>query len=439
MVWLKEKVLKHPLFKASLVYTITDAINKGIPFVLLPLLTFYLTPADFGITANYNIFVNILTVFVSLSINGAFSVSYFKISKNEAAVYLSSMLVLIFISFIIFSIIIFLFSGGVREILPIATIYIVAGALVSLGQSVTAINLDLWRLQGQAFKFGLYEISQGLFAVVVSLILLIGLRMKWESRVIASVITACSFGILSLLMINKQGYLTRRISWSAMKDALAYGLPLLPYSLGVWLRFGIDRVYITKFCGQSETGVYATSLQFGLLISFLTLALNNAFSPYLFKMLSNDDEQALQSQKLKLVKFTYIYFVLLAFIGIAFTLLSRFLIEYFLSEKFITAEKFIPVVIASQVVQGMCLMLSLYILFVKKTARLTIITAACGVFQLFISYYAVKNYGSLGGAYASLCTNAVNLIAVWFYSAKIYPMPWNLSKKQTTSLTKPLI
>ncbi|HEK22125.1 MULTISPECIES: lipopolysaccharide biosynthesis protein [unclassified Mucilaginibacter] len=430
----KEKIIKHPLFRASIVYTLTDAINKAIPFLLLPVLTYYLTPADFGITTNYNIYVNILTVFVSLSINGAFSVSFFKMSKQEASVYLSSMMVLIFLSFLAFCGITFLLSGSIKAFIPIATTYIIAGAVVSFGQCITAINLDLWRLQDKALTFGLYEIAQGLFAIIISLILLIGFRMKWESRILASVITASTFGILSLILIWKKGYLKKQISMAAIKDALSYGIPLLPYSLGVWLRFGIDRIYITKFCGQSETGVYATATQFGIIISFLTLALNNAFSPYLYRILSGDDEATLVVQKKKLVKFTYLYFLALVLASLFFIIACKFVISHVLSVKFISAQRFIPLVIASQVVQGMCLMLSLYILFVKRTGILTAITTGCGFVQLVISYFAVKNMGAIGGAYASLLTNIINLVFIWYFSARVYVMPWNIFKTKRATV-----
>ena len=62
------RILKHPLLKSSLVYTITDAINKAVPFFILPILSYYLLPSDYGIVANYNVLLSVFGVFVMIGV-----------------------------------------------------------------------------------------------------------------------------------------------------------------------------------------------------------------------------------------------------------------------------------------------------------------------------------------------------------------------------------
>ncbi len=427
---LQKAVIGHPLLKASLIYSISDAINKAIPFLLLPLLTYYLSPNDFGITTNYNIYVNIIGILVGLNLNGAISVNYYKHNKSETATYISSSIFLMVVSFSLSLFIIWLSSRYLNLFLPISQNYLLAGAVIALGQSVTAINLDLWRLQQQPLKFGLYEIAQGLFAIILSFILIICFNLKWKARVDASIITASFFGICSLIFILNKGFLNFEVRKSAIKAVLHYGIPLIPYTLSSWFRMGIDRVYITKFVGASETGIYATSLQFGIIISFFTLALNNAFSPYVFKALSTVDEVELESKKLKLVKFTYLYFGILVIISVAAIFLSEYVIRHFLSSKYNGAQIFVPLSILSQTLQGMCLMFGLYILYAKKTSKLAYITIFCSMVQILMSYQLIKKFGAIGAAYSTFIVNFINLLAVWWYSAKSYEMPWSLKHKK---------
>jgi len=62
-------IFNHKLFKNSLVYTGTNVINKAIPFFLLPIMTRYLTPTDYGIVATFNVLlaVNVLRYLLEYS------------------------------------------------------------------------------------------------------------------------------------------------------------------------------------------------------------------------------------------------------------------------------------------------------------------------------------------------------------------------------------
>lgn len=54
--------LTSSLFKNSSIYIITDGISQAIPFLLLPLISHYLSPADYGIITNFNVLFAILSI-----------------------------------------------------------------------------------------------------------------------------------------------------------------------------------------------------------------------------------------------------------------------------------------------------------------------------------------------------------------------------------------
>jgi O-antigen/teichoic acid export membrane protein len=62
-----QKIRQSVLFKNTFIYTLLQLVNSGIPFLLLPVLTRYLTPEDYGMIATYNTFVGVLSIFVWLS------------------------------------------------------------------------------------------------------------------------------------------------------------------------------------------------------------------------------------------------------------------------------------------------------------------------------------------------------------------------------------
>ncbi|WP_138094828.1 lipopolysaccharide biosynthesis protein [Sphingobacterium daejeonense] len=125
------------------------------------------------------------------------------------------------------------------------------------------------------------------------------------------------------------------------KDALVFGIPLLPHALSFWLRSGIDRIYISNFWGSEQVGLYATGFQFGLLVSFLISAFNNAFSPYLFKTLSGTDEIQLNFNKRKIVRLTYYIIFGLSIAGLIFAFLSKYIIKFWFSKEYIQSIDFV--------------------------------------------------------------------------------------------------
>ncbi len=253
--------------------------------------------------------------------------------------------------------------------------------------------------------------------------------MGWVGRVDGMLVASLSFGLFSLFLLYRRGYLKIDIDNLYIKDILYFGIPLIPHALSFWIRSGIDRIYITKFIDESATGLYATGFQFGTLVSFLTLSFNNAFTPYLYKSLSTADAEELNKNKIKLVKITYYGIGILIITCLLFTLCSNFILETFFSSKYIQAKEFIFWAILSQTFQGMYLLFVNYIFFVKRTKTLASITFFCACLQLFLSYFAIKSYGPLGGAYSTVIISFINFIMVAFFSNRVYAMPWLLFLK----------
>ena len=81
------------LFKNTFVYVFCDGINRAIPFLLLPFITHYLTPADYGVVTNFNVYVQILSVFY-FSTAGALPVMFYKLEKGELKRYVFNMIML---------------------------------------------------------------------------------------------------------------------------------------------------------------------------------------------------------------------------------------------------------------------------------------------------------------------------------------------------------
>jgi len=417
-----QKIRQSVLFKSTFIYVLTQIINKAVPFLLLPVLTMYLSPRDYGIVATYGAFTAILAVFIHLSLVGAVNVNFFKFSKEYLKVYIANVLLIVFISALIVFSCIYLFQDQLSLKLDIPSVWLFIGLFITLAQFLTTLNLGLWQVEQQSKPFGVYQITLMLTNTSMILILVVGFGMGWRGQLIGQAIATVLFALLSFGFIYRRGYLQFIFNKVYIKDALKFGVPLIPHALSGWFRTGVDRLFLTTLIGSSATGIYSVGYQFGLIVGIVSLAFNQAYSPYLYKKLNNITLE----DKVNLVKFTYVYFIgILLFAGII-SVITPWIVVHLLNERYLASVEVIPWIAFGYAFQGMYFMVVNYIFFEKKTYMLALVTFLSGIVHVILSYTFIHIYGAVGIPYATTLSFFIMFILVWILSSKVYPMPWNL-------------
>lgn len=419
-----QKIRESILFKSTFIYVITEIINKAVPFLLLPILTVYLSPSDYGVVATYGAFSAILAVFIHLSLVGAINVNFFKFSKEHLKIYIANVLLIILVSALIIFSLIYLLQDQLSLKLEIPSVWLFVGLFITLAQFLTTLNLGLWQVEQQPRSFGIYQIALMLTQTSMVLILVVGLGMGWEGQLIGQAVATVLFALLSFSFIYRRGYLQFTFDKGYIKDALKFGIPLIPHALSGWFRTSVDRIFLTSFIGTSATGIYSVGYQFGAIVFIVSVAFNQAYSPYLYRKLSN----ITLNEKVKLVKFTYLYFAgILLFAGVI-SIVIPWLITHFLNERYLDSREVVPWIAFGYAFQGMYFMVVNYIFYEKKTYILSLITFMSGLIHAGLSYGFIKIYGVMGAAYATPLSFFIMFILVWILSSKVYTMPWNLNK-----------
>lgn len=413
-------MIKNRLFNNATVYMIAEIINKAVPFLLLPILTTYLTPSDFGIAATYGAFIGVVCVFIHLSIGSAVGVNFFKLSKMQLKKYIANILLIISTTTLLAFIIVLVFNTQLSAKLEIPLMWLLLGVIVSSAQFLTILNLILWQVEQNPKAYGSYQITKMLANMSMVLIFVVGFEMGWEGQLIGQAIATIIFALISFGIVYRRGYMFFQIDKEYIADALKFGIPLIPHALSGWLRTGIDRIFLTMLISTSATGMYAVGHQLGMVVGVVVMAFNQAYGPYLYEKLTDIEEK----DKKKLVKFTYIYFILVLLFAGVLSLIMPWFIVYFLNEKYVDSSKFVPWIAFGYAFQGMYLMIMNYIFYAKKTHVLAIVTFSVGLLHVLISYILIKVNGSIGAAQATSISFFMLFISVWILSAKIYSMPW---------------
>lgn len=415
-------MLKNKFIKDTSIYVISDLLNKAVPFLLLPILTRYLTPSDYGIISIFLVFIGLLGVFVSIESKTAISVFFFKKEHHQLKIFITNVLLLTSVLTSIVLILLIIFSPIVTKLLALSIEWIILGVFVTITQFITTVNIVLWQSERKPLSVGIYQIAQTVINLGLSLVLIVSLKMGLEGRLIAISFASIIFGIYSLYLLLKRNYLTINYNKDSIKETLSFGIPLIPHALSVWSRTGIDRVFLTAFVSTSATGMYTVAFQIASILYIFCVAFNKAYAPFLYKKLAN----LIEVEKVKLVRYTYLYFLSLLFFALILSLTAPFIVELFLGSSFYDSLKYISLLSFSFAFQGMYIMIVNYILFVKKTAYLSYVSLSISLFHIGLSYLLIKLNGTLGAAQATLISSITTFLCVWWLSNKVHKMPWNL-------------
>ncbi len=413
---------KSILLKNSIIYAGTEVINKAVPFLLLPVITHYLTPSDYGIVATYGAFIAILTVFIHISMAGAIQINFFKLSPDQLKIYVTNTLIILSATTFLALLLLLLFYIPLSHKLDVPPFWLFTGIAIVFAKLPTLINLILWQVKHQAKPYGSYQILQMLSNTAIALILIVGFGMNWQGQLIAQAISSILFGFISLAFIYHRGYLAFQFNSSYIKDALKFGIPLIPHALSGWFKTGVDRIFLTAFIGTSATGLYSIGYQFGMIIGILAVAFNQAYAPYLYKRLESIDNDG----KKELVKYTYLYFIIIVLSATALSYIAPWIITTFLEKRYSMSIQFIPWIAFAFAFNGMYFMVVNYVFYMKKTFPLAIVTFTSGLIHAILSYFLIKQNGAIGAAQATTISTFVTFIGVWILSNKVYKMPWIL-------------
>ena len=383
-------------------------------------MTRYLSPTDYGIVAIFNVLLAVMVVFVGLNMHGVVNVNFFKLNKDELKEYIGNVFSILFSSFILVFILVYILKSYFSFLPKFPENLIPYIVVVALFQSIFAITLGLWQVEQQSLPYGLFQISRTILNTSLSIIFVVLLCWGWQGRILGIIITSVIFGLLGIFVIYKREYIKFIFNKKYIKDALFFGIPLIPHALGGWIMTGIDRIFINSMIGVDATGIYTVGYQVGMIIGLLAHSFNLAWSPVLFEKLKENN----YSTKVKIVKFTYLYNVCIILAALALSFIAPYFLKFFVSKNFYFAYKYVLWIALGYAFQGMYFMVVNYIFYVKKTYILAWVTFSSAGINIVLNYFFIKANGAIGAAQATTITFFISFILTWILSGRVYKMPW---------------
>ena len=411
------------LLKSTSIYVILGFLPMGINFLLLPILSTELSESEYGLLALAGLFVGVITIFIGLGLEGAFSRYYFQYYKkpNLVSTLLSTLIITVLISASIFGVILHFFGDVLFKMFLSNDIFTYSdyGVFIFLTTVNTILNglfLIYFRNEEKPLGFALTSVSFFLLSLTG---ILIGV-LYFKQGALGSIIGRFFGSIpvtLILLFYFYSKIKTIKFEFRFLKILFHYTTPLIPYLLILYLYNNIDKIMVEKSFGENSLdylGKYNLAFQIGTAIQVLLYSMFNSISPQVYKALVSKNADSLV-YSIKLLK---TFHLVIIGVIVCFIASSELLFTVFIDEKFHDGIQYLGILSLIYVPQLYYVMYTIPLFYNKLTKTLPYISFVALIAGVISNLILIPIYGIIGVCIATLCTKLAQFIATYFYLKK---------------------
>ena len=411
---------KISVFIKPFLYLIAVGINRGMPFLLIPILTKHLTPEEYGYLGLASIIVSILKVIIGLS-PSLFVITNFNIlGKDQLAKSIFQIIVVVVCTFLFSLILLTVFSDFFASKFGINIRVLTMLAVTASLLSIDALILIIIQMRKDALVFFLFSVLSALLQYLMTIIMVVYLGKGWVGKVFGDLLVTIIFVALLMLYLWRRGYVSSKYNSVLMKKFLRFSLPLMPHVVSLWGLNFVDRFFLARMVSIEAVGYYTVAYTIGMGLMLFYDSLQRTWQPYFYEYLAENDHQ----KRIQIIKFTWLYY--LGCIGIYFIsvgIIQR-IVPLFVGEQYQLALKFIPLIFLGYTFHGMYRAVAGYLYFSQRTSLLSLITVSAVILNAILNYWLIQRHGAIGAAEATAYTFLYSFVVVQLASMKVYHMPW---------------
>lgn len=388
--------------KALLTGTITYAIGsfgtKFLNFLIVPLYTYYILPADLG---DYDLLMTTVSLFsplLTMKISDA-TYRWIIINKENEIPYISATYKLLIRNCTLCAIILLV----INLFIPIWNCYYFIAILIG-DRMLECLQKLLRGLKKQK----LFAVS-GLFhtAVLVSLNLVKICILKQDvTALLESSVISIYLTILLILILEKR---LRKVDFkpnykAESREMLRYSIPLVPSALSWWVMSASDRYVIRWILGSAANGIYSVAYKFPSFLQTIFQMFNNAWTDMALAELGKSEQSTEYAKKLfcQLYKISF---------GMVFALIpfTKLVMNTILSASYKEASIYIGFLYLGTVFQGFSSFCSIGYLQGKETKGAAKTSVYGALVNLFVNLACI----TFIGLFAASLSTFLGFLFMW--------------------------
>lgn len=396
-------------------------LSQLVGFLLIPVYTRFLTPADYGVLHLVVLTADVIGIIVSLKVGDTIIRLYYESKDNQQRNLVVSTGVLIIIFFSVLLLIpLFLSSNYFAELIledsRLGYLFQMSFASMMLNM-LCSIAMTYVQIKEKSKLFVVLSLTKLLLAVSLNIYFVVVLKIGVLGIVLSTLITTALFTLIMIpFLIKKVGI---KYSWSWTKQILRFGLPFIPSTLANRASHASDRYFLKFYLTIGQVGIYSLGYRLGAVI-------HNIFNVSLFRIL-NVRIMAIHKEDnapeviAKLASYSMMF---LCFLGLGLSIFSKDIVMVMTPESYWDAAKIIPPITLCYIIFASESFAVMPILISKKTERISAVNLICGLLNIGLNFIFIPMLGINGAVLVTFITFSIKISGIYFIGAKLYPIPF---------------
>ncbi|MEM1437723.1 MAG: hypothetical protein AAF545_01720 [Pseudomonadota bacterium] len=392
-------------------YVLLDVIRRASFVLLLPVYLSRLEPDALGALVLYNLFATVLAVIANLRLDASVRTLFFDLRGDREAEdrFLAGVFSLSFALIVAASLVMALLGPVLYRSVTAAASFqfypfgVIAMATAFCHTALAPLFVFL-RNRRDLKTFMRYSLFLIVGNVGLQLICLISLELGLIGALTGAMLPPAI--LLTWVVARRAPRLLRMPRWSEVSPAVRFSLPLVGFSMLFFLESRLDRLFVERYLGLSNLGVYGVLAALLGLTSMALNALDAAIRPWLYTALADSYGHA----KARVATF-YTFYVGCGLLTVSLIVLAGSSLSILTDDPaYLSVREWIPLGASALVPLLFTRYWGLLYLSKKKTTRLTSWTLARTVATFVLLSLLVPQFGIPGALIALLVSQLLNAV-----------------------------
>lgn len=425
-------ISNRSFIKHAAIYGLAGLLMQAGGFVLLPLYTRYLTPADYGVLEVLSRLAE--TVATCLMFGGLRQalLTFYQQSPDEigrrqvVATMLSLLGTTIFVGGGLVLAVAEPLSGLLGRFMHAGDAPINAGLLrLALAaifvEAFTQVPLTLMQARVESVRFVILNVGQFLLRIALCVLFVKYLHGGVAGALASSAVVGAVFSLA--LCVREMIHSPGRPNLDKLRGLLRFALPLVPGGLCFFMLHHGDRFFLLHYCDMQDVGTYALGYKLAQAAGMFSLSpLYMVWSSQMYKAAQREDAPVVFGAAMTRILAVY----LLA--ALALALFQDDVIRLLGNAAYVRASAVVAPVLLAYFFQSAASLMDAGLYVQHRTGLKLVVTLATTAVMLLLYALLIPSYGSMGAAFATLIGFAFLAICTWAVSRRVFPVRYEWSR-----------
>lgn len=405
------------LGKHTLVYTAGIILGKIASFIMLPVYTRYLTPADYGVLELLGMTLDVIGMLTGVAIVAGvfkfYSAEADKAAKNSvistAAVSVVAVAILTSLSGLLFARQLSTLIFGADS----NPLYLQLYFLIYLLQNFEYLPFLLMRAENRSFLFVSVNIGKLVSMLSLNVLFVVYLGKGIVGVLTSNIITSAAVAVgLTIYLVRGVG-----LGFSAEKFRLLvnFGKSVVPWSLATFVLVFSDRFFLNYYADVSTVGIYSLAYKFAFLLGGLAyVPFENVWTAQRFEIAKQPDAEEVYARAFRYMN------VVLGGVALILCLYIRDVLAVMSDRAFFSAYRLVPLLIAAQVIYIWGAHWNTGIYISGKTSVMASGSVVLVIVTLLLNYLLIPPFHALGAAVATFGAYTFRFAWVYYFAQRFH-------------------